>query len=143
MKICTSCQRYVQSNEEFCPFCQSSELSQERAAQGSGRGLSRARVFAARAVIASAALGTVAACGDDQDDDDNMTASGGQTANSGGSHASGGAAHGSGGDLVASGGKIELGAGGADADGGEGGDDGSVGIPIYGGPFPDMMKARV
>lgn len=139
MKICANCQRYVQNSDESCPFCKSVQLSSEPIASGSSAGLSRARVFAARAVIVSAALGTAAACADGEDNDDNMTASGGSHA-AGGAANSGGSATSSGGAQLASGGASEQGSGGNFASGGDGGD---VGIPIYGGPFPDMMKARV
>ncbi len=69
---------------------------------------------------------SLVACGDDQEDPKPNTedGTGGKVA-TGGSSASGG-----------------NGTGGEDAeDGGAGGED--YGIPIYGGPFPDMMKAKV
>jgi hypothetical protein len=130
MKICTACQRYVKNNETTCPFCSSEGFQEELVSPTLNRGASRARVYAARAVIASAALSATAACGND-DNGDPATQTGGQ-ANTGGNEATGG-------NTMATGGN-EPGAGGTDSQGGEGGD---VLIPIYGGPFPDMMKARV
>lgn len=134
MKICTDCQRYVNSEERACPFCSSKAFKDEVVSPNVGRSASRAHVYAARAVIASAALSATAACGDETRDEDPTTEIGGQ-ASSGGSEASGGTAMATGGDGTSSGGN--------DARGGEGGQGGDTSIPIYGGPFPDMMKARV
>lgn len=131
MKICTDCQRYVNDDERACPFCSSEAFKDEVISPNVGRGASRAHVYAARAVIASAALSATAACGDESRDDDPTTETGGQ-ASTGGSEASAGTAMATGGNGIS--------LGGSDARGGEGGE---VMVPIYGGPFPDMMKARV
>lgn len=142
MKTCKSCQRYVHNDEVTCPFCSSNELGSEPASPSLGRGVSRARVYAARAAIAGAALAVTTACGDDGDQDDATSQSGGQ-ASTGGQTNTGGQA--STGGQTNTGGQINTGgaedaSGGTDNSGGFGGD---VGIPIYGGPFPDMAKARV
>jgi hypothetical protein len=143
MKICTTCQRYVQNDETTCPFCSSTELRAERMVSGAGRGLSRAKIFAARAVIAGSTLGTVVACGDDESEDDSATATGGTNMSGGASTMSSGGANAStgGAQNPSSGGSIDQGGAGPESSGGD--SNYEVGVPIYGGPFPDMMKARV
>jgi len=137
MKVCLNCERYVKAEDSSCPFCKASAFEVDQALGAAH--WSRAKVFAARSAMATAALGTVVACGKvDEPDHPSMS--------SGGARASGGeAAVASGGDSAAAGGR-QTGTGGEIALEGSGGDDNtSYGgdIAIYGGPFPDMMRARV
>jgi len=142
MKVCTVCDRYVQMHETSCPFCASEKLAREAAVAGEV-GMSRARVFAARAAITGVVLSAAVACGEEESPytplaSGGAAATGGAVAtNSGGATASGagGAGLATGGS-IASGGTIVI-----DEAGGEGGE--SADVLIYGGPFPDMMKARV
>ena len=87
MKICLNCERYVKSEDTNCPFCSGSAFEHDRPV-GSAH-WSRAKVFAARSAMATAALGTAVACGKvDEPDRANMA--------SGGARGSGGDAAGEG-----------------------------------------------
>jgi hypothetical protein len=135
MKICLNCERYVKTEDTNCPFCSGSAFEHDRPV-GSAH-WSRAKVFAARSAMATAALGTAVACGKvDEPDRPNMASGGARASGGDGAVASGGVSSSAGGQ--------ETGTGGVDVDG-SGGEDTNYGgeIAIYGGPFPDMVQARV
>lgn len=143
MKICTQCERYVKHQETACPFCHATAFVNEAASPALG-GRSRAQAFSARAALATATIGAMASCAGEPETVWEGTGgaahTGGMIAHTGGTLlASGGTTPGTGGD--AAGGALELGGQGSEL-GGESGDGGSE-ILIYGGPFPDMVKARV
>jgi len=127
MLICNHCQRYLKEETKICHFCQSESVVSTGKKSPATRGLSRSAAHALRAAIVVAPLAAMA-CGAEEDDEPagtgGLAASGGETS-SGGTENTGG--------QTASGGDSEV--------GGMGGD--PVGVPIYGGPFPDMARAKV
>ncbi|NLE89265.1 MAG: hypothetical protein GX607_23010 [Myxococcales bacterium] len=126
MTPCSSCDRYVKANASTCPFCGAACTAAPSAARAPAPGLSRAAAFSIRAALATGAIAAAVACGDDDDDDkSNQVATGGQST---GGEASGG---------VASGGAA------LDTSPGGLGGGGFSPIAIYGGPFPDMVRAKV
>lgn len=144
MKICVHCERYVKHQEAACPFCSATTFVNEAASPPGGR-RSRAQAFSARAALATATIGAMASCAGESETiwegTGGAATSGGAliTATGGTLLASGGTTPGTGGH--APGGAMELGGQGSEL-GGESGDGGSE-ILIYGGPFPDMIRARV
>lgn len=147
MKICTHCERYVKSVETACPFCQAVAFLPMAPARAP-EGRSRAHAFAARSVLATATISALSACSGDVETE--KVWDGGDAMTTGGTSSTGGASP-AGGALVASGGAIPA-TGGTNTGGdinlggqlGElGGEGGGGDILIYGGPFPDMVRARV
>lgn len=146
---CSSCERYLHAGTEKCPFCGAGisrdssppTVSVNQTAPGRQR-LSRAASYAVRAAIV-AAPGALFACdsGDTSSNDwgENTatnTGSGGSSSNS--------VTAGSGGNPTTSTGiAINTSTTGGEAGAGDGGSAGDIGIPIYGGPFPDMSEAKV
>ncbi len=64
---CPICARHLRSSERACPFCGASLASATPSLPSAGGRLGRAALFAFRAT-AVAALGTLPACGDDQNE---------------------------------------------------------------------------
>lgn len=128
MVPCPQCDRYVKAEDAECPFCNAPRVAGEPAVRRPSPGLSRAAAFAVRAALATGALAAAVACGD-EDEGKGQQAAGGQAS---GGKASGGTASGG----MASGG-IDPG---PDDNLGGGG---FAPVPVYGGPFPDMIRAKV
>jgi len=148
---CSSCERYLHAGTEKCPFCggatshdSSPSVSVNQMAPGRQR-LSRGASYAVRAALV-AAPAALFACdsGESSSKDlgDNTTTNAGS---GGSSSTSSSVTAGSGGNPTTSTG-IAINTGsttGGDAGAGNGGSAGDIGIPIYGGPFPDMSEAKV
>src|SRR5690606_33898110 len=126
---CAHCERYVKPEDSVCPFCEQPLVGSAVSRLPVPKGLSRAAAYAVRAAVVGGAIAAAVACGDDDDDDKSGkqasagTSSGGETS-----------------DEQGSGGK---GLGGMVNPDNTGGDGGFTPVPIYGGPFPDMVRAKV
>lgn len=157
---CSSCERYLHAGTEKCPFCGAATshdsappaVSMNPTPPGRQR-LSRAASYAVRAAIV-AAPAALFACDSgesslDDSGDNTATNTGSEASNSSSSSNSNSSSNSvtasSGGNPTTSTG-IVINTGsttGGEAGAGNGGSAGDIGIPIYGGPFPDMSEAKV
>lgn len=147
---CSSCERYLHAGTEKCPFCGGAispdasppAVSVNPMAPGRQR-LSRGASYAVRAAIVAAPAALFAcdsgesSLNDSADTTPTNTGASGSNSNSNSNSVTAG----SGGNPTTSTG-IALTTGGEAGDG-NGGSAGDIGIPIYGGPFPDMSEAKV